>query len=52
MGAFFVNFHVRTDALGPVDEVLAGLGGESRRTEPADGWVSVYEARASLQDSR
>ena len=50
MGSFLVNFHVRTGEVGSIDELLASLDDENRRTEPEAGWVSVYEARASTQD--
>jgi ankyrin repeat protein len=51
MGAFIVNFHVRTEDSDKVRQALEASGArEHRVTEPRRGWVSVYEQRASTQE--
>jgi hypothetical protein len=51
MGAFIVNFHVRTKNH---DELVRALLDLAKRgcwvTAPKDGWATVYEERASTQD--
>jgi len=51
MGAFFVNFHVRTRSRKSVMPVLRNLiNTRAYVSSPRGGWVSVYEERTSLQD--
>src|SRR5438105_4902268 len=51
MGAFIVNLHVRAEEReGLVLAMRELAANRSWVTAPKDGWVSVYEERASTQD--
>ena len=51
MGAFVANFHVRGADVEAARQTLRDIGASEVRVEsPCNGWVSVYERRASDQD--
>lgn len=53
MGAFLVNFHVKTAVVEPIRDVFKKLKIASYRiTTPHKGWITVYEEQASTQDDR
>jgi hypothetical protein len=51
MGAFFVNFHLRSENDAAVRQAVAEIGARRIRVgSPSDGWASIYEERASSQE--
>ena len=51
MGAFLVNFHVRTDSSDEVRESLESLESSGWIAGPHQGWVSFWDEQASRQDT-
>jgi hypothetical protein len=51
MGTFVANFHVRSNDSDAIRDTLAVVSaGDFRVSMPHNGWVSIYESRASTQD--
>ncbi len=53
MGAFVANFHIRGEDSEAVRQTLLEIGVSEVRVEnPRNGWVSIFERRASDQDEK
>jgi hypothetical protein len=52
MGAFFTNYHIRTDDLVAARDAVNALAADSRAylSPPAGGWVTVYDEHSDNQD--
>lgn len=52
MGAFFTNYHVRTDSSSAVRQALLGLvRARAYVSPPKNGWITIYDEASDEQDS-
>jgi hypothetical protein len=53
MGAFFVNYHVRSDSMARVRDALSPMVKSAAYVSPSKaGWVTVYEKSSDQQDDQ